>query len=143
MRVRFVGLTLCLMCYPVHIEPIEPPSSPPAVKVPPPHQSRIAGRVRSHLPQWKKDRRALAHQGHHGRYSSSVDGGPPTVQSPLRFGDTSAKPLKGIRRMQQDITTLSRNRLGGSIIKSARDRWSLTNILSSGKEGHGQGQTHL
>ena len=42
------------MCYPVHIEPIEPPSSPPAVKVPPPHQSRIAGRVRSHLPKWKK-----------------------------------------------------------------------------------------
>ena len=54
MGVRFVGLTLCLMCYPVHIEPIEPPSSPPAVKVPPPHQSRIAGRVRSHLPKWKK-----------------------------------------------------------------------------------------
>ena len=42
------------MCYPVHPVLLENPSSPPQVVLPPPHQSRIAGRVRSHLPQWKK-----------------------------------------------------------------------------------------
>ena len=42
------------MCYPVHPVLFENPSSPPPVVLPPPHQSRIAGRVRSHLPQWKK-----------------------------------------------------------------------------------------
>ena len=89
-------------------------------------------------PEMEKDRRTLAHQGHHGWYSSTMDGGPPTIQSPVRFGDLSAKSHKGIRRVQQDSSVLSRNRLSGSIVKSVRDRWSLVNILSGGKEGHGQ-----
>ena len=70
--------------------------------------------------------------------TSTVDRGPPTIQSPIRFSDISAKLLKGIRRVQQDTSVLSRNRLSGSIVKSVRDRWSLVDILSGGKEGHGQ-----
>ena len=70
--------------------------------------------------------------------SPAMGSGPAPIQSPLRFCDLSAKSLKGIRRLQQDISALSRNRLRGPITKSGRDGWSLVNILPGGQEGDGQ-----
>mgnify|MGYP007048354370 CR=1 FL=1 len=126
------------MCYPVHPVLLESPSSPPQVVLPPPHQSRIAGRVRSHLPQWKKISGPMHTKDHHGRYPHAMGSGSAPIQSPLRFCDLSAKSLKRIRRLQQDTSALSRNRLRGPITKSGRDGWSLVNIPHGGKEGHGQ-----
>ena len=89
-------------------------------------------------PPMEKDLRSLAHQDHHGRYPPAMGSGPAPVQSPLRFCDLSAKSLKGIRRLQQDASALSRNRLRGPITKSGRDGWSLVNILPGGQERDGQ-----
>ena len=89
-------------------------------------------------PPMEKDLRSLAHQDHHGRYPPAMGSGPAPIQSPLRFCDLSAKSLKGIRRLQQDTSALSRNRLRGPITKSGRDGWSLVNILPGGQEGDGQ-----
>ena len=121
------------MCYPVHPVLFENPSSPPPVVLPP----RISQGLRAEfdlISPMEKDLRSLAHQDHHGRYPPAMGSGPAPIQSPLRFCDLSAKSLKGVRRLQQDTSALSRNRLRGPITKSGRDGWSLVNILPGGQE---------
>ena len=66
-------------------------------------------------PPMEKDLRSLAHQDHHGRYPPAMGSGPAPIQSPLRFCDLSAKSLKGVRRLQQHASALSRNRLCGPL----------------------------
>ena len=122
------------MCYPVHPVLLEYPSSPPQVVLPPPHQSMIAGRVRSHLPQWKK----ISGPWH---TKTIMDGIPlQWVQDPPPFNRPfdSAISLRSRSREYNDSSALSRNRLRGPITKSGRDGWSLVNILPGGQEGDGQ-----